>query len=248
MVPLLRGERGIDLAATWSHMVYAATRQYPRFPLRLPVVCESTALPGYWSVALTQNVSQGGLLLHVGRPVPPGSPVSLLMATGDRNVRADGVIVWTAEEPPCRMGVRLTTWEGGARLAWERLLTFQAGQPRRAAVRFPITLVVTCRLSREMSRPGCVENVSDTGLRIIFPQALPLNTRLSVVDPPWFILSPVEAEMQVVWTRAAPEGRGVLHGLRFCSDDIVKELFLVGLLLRHLVAQEEGAREINRAG
>ena len=44
--------------------------------------------------------------------------------------------------------------------------------------------------------------------------------------------------MEVLWTGAARADRSVLHGLGFRSADIDKELFLVGALLRGLVATD----------
>ncbi len=240
---LKRGESGLDLAMYVGIMVYPAIRQHPRFPLRLPVLCESPAIPDYGTVGLTQNVNQGGLLLEVPQPLAPGTPMSLLLCTGDQNAGAEVVVVWRVEDPPSRMSLRFTTWERTHHLTWKRLLAFQASSTPRASVRIPIALEVTCRISPETRLPGHVENLSDGGLMISLAQALPLQTRLTVVVPPSLMAPPVDAEMEVVWTQAAPGRHGMLHGLCFCADDIGKELFIIGTLLRQLVDQEEASRE-----
>lgn len=45
--------------------------------------------------------------------------------------------------------------------------------------------------------------------------------------------------MEVVWSQPGLTEHGVLHGLRFCADDISKELFLINTLLRRLLQQED---------
>ncbi len=165
------------------------------------------------------------------------------MCTGDQNARAEVVVAWRAENPPSRMGLRFTTWERTHHLTWKRLLAFQGSPTPRASVRIPIALEVTCRISPETSLTGQVENLSDSGLMMTRPQALSAETRLTVVVTPWFILSTVEADVKVVWSWADPEGYGVLHGLRFCADDIGKEFFLIGTLLHQLGAEEASPRK-----
>lgn len=220
-------------------MVYSAIREHPRFPLLLPVLCQSPAIPDYRTIGLTQNVSEGGLLLEVPQPLAPGTPMSLRVCTGNQMLQAEAVVVWRAEDPPSRIGLRFTTWERTHHLTWKRLLAFQAGPTPRGSVRLRITQEVTCRISPETSFAGQLENLSDGGLMISLAEALPLQARLTVVVPPSSILSPAEAEMEVMWVLATPEGHGVLHGLHFCADDIGKDLFLVAALLRQLGAEEE---------
>ncbi|MFQ5804675.1 MAG: PilZ domain-containing protein [Candidatus Methylomirabilales bacterium] len=215
------------------------TRQHLRFPLRMPVLCGDPAVPGHRSFGSTQNVSRGGLLLEAPEPLVPGTPTSLLLVVGGRNARAEAMVVWTAEGTPCRMGMRFTRWPGTGRLIWERLLAFQAGPTSRASIRFPISFDIACRIPPDSHVPGRAKNLSDEGLMIALDQALPLHSRLSVTVPAWITFSPVEAEMEVMWARAALEGQDVLHGLRFLWDDVDKELFLISALLRQVLDADE---------
>ena len=219
-------------------MTHAETRQHPRFPLRLPVLCESQTVLDYRTVGFTLNVSRGGLMLEVLQPLPPGTPASLLVPTGEQNAKAEAVVVWTAEGDPGRMGMQFTHWAFRDLPAWERLLAFQAGPTPRTSVRTPMVLEVTCRVPPDTMLPGQVKNLSDGGLMITLPRVLPPQTRLTLEIPSSSssTLSRVEAEMEVMWSRAAGKDRSVLHGLRFRSGDINRELFLVGALLRRLVA------------
>ncbi len=241
-----KGESGLDLAWHVGSMVYPVIRQHPRFPLRLPVLCESPAVAGYRTVGLTHNVSQGGLLLEVPQPLAPGTPMSLLMCTGDQNARAEAVVVWAVEDQPSRMGLRLTTLAESDRLAWDQFLAFQGGPTPRASVRIPIALEVTLRIPPDIRVTARVDNISDGGLLLGLSEGISPQTQLTVAVPPWLTFPAVETEMEVVWTRDAPGEQGVLHGLRFSADDISKELFLIGILLRQIVVGAEA--EVKAAG
>lgn len=219
-------------------MSHTDTRQHPRFPLRLPVLCESPEIPDYRTVGFTYDVSRGGLLLEVLDLLSPGNPASLLLPTCKQNARAEAVVIWTAEGAPGRMGLRFTNWAIPGFPAWERLLALQAGPTPRTSVRTPVALEVTCRILPDTILPGQARNLSDGGLMIALPRPLPPQTRLTLEVPRSSTLSPVEAEMEVLWTGAARADRSVLHGLGFRSADIDKELFLVGALLRGLVATD----------
>lgn len=208
-------------------------RDHPRFPLRMPVLCEGQPGSDYRTLGLSQNVSHGGLLLAVPRVVVPGTPVNLRLLTGDRISRAEAGVVWTGDTSSGLMGLRLTGLNCVDRLAWEHLITFQAGPTPRASLRIPIDFEVTCLLAPDTRVPGRVENLSDGGMMIVLPQAVTPQTHVRVVVPAWLILPPVEAE--VMWTRANPSVQGVVHGLHFLASDMGKELFLIGTLLRQLL-------------
>jgi hypothetical protein len=159
--------------------------------------------------------------------------------TGDYVARAEVVVVWTAEEMPCRLGVRFTGLTGDDVLAWERLLAYQAGPRPRACVRIPVTLEVTCLLSPDTRVPGRIQNLSDSGLMLSLAEELAPRTHLIVSVPPWRNLPPVEVRAEVVWTRARSDSHGVLHGLRYLSDEREGSFFVAGALLRQLLDPQE---------
>jgi hypothetical protein len=74
-------------------------------------------------------------------------------------------------------------------------------------------------------------------------QDLAPRTRLTVSVPPWRSLPPVEVQAEVVWTRATPDGRGVIHGLRYLSDDREASFFVAGALLRQLLDPQEASSD-----
>jgi hypothetical protein len=208
-------------------------RQSLRFPLRMPVLCENPPVHSYRTLGFTQNVSRGGLLLEVSQPLTLGTSTGLRLLAGDGIVRAQALVVWTAESPIHLTGLRLTMMTGGDTLAWEQLLAFQAGPVPRGSLRVPIDLEVTCLIPPDTRVRGRVKNLSDSGMMIILPRALPPQSRVSVVVPAWLGLPPVDAE--VVWTRASSALYGPVHGLHFTTNDMYKDLFLMGTLLRQLL-------------
>jgi hypothetical protein len=128
------------------------------------------------------------------------------------------------------MGFRITKMSPADASAWEELLAFQGGPTPRSSLRISIDLEVTCHVPPGTRLQGRVENLSDGGLLVVLPQAVPPRTRVSVAGPSWLVLPPVEAE--VVWARDSLQGEGALHGLRVLTDETGKELFTIGAILR----------------
>ncbi|MEE9123696.1 MAG: PilZ domain-containing protein [candidate division NC10 bacterium] len=214
-------------------MSQAENRENPRLWVRVPVRCESEAVPGYRSLGLTQNVSRGGLLLEVPRVVPQGSMTSLRLLTGEGIAYADAEVIWATQTSPGGMGLKFTRMDEADAHSWKELLVLQAGPTPRSSLRIPIDLEVTCVVNPDTNVQGRLENLSDAGMMVVLPRAIPPQTRVHVSVPEWLILPPVEAE--VIWNRAGPERQGALHGLRVLKDDLGKELFLIGTILRIFV-------------
>ncbi|HET7853550.1 MAG TPA: PilZ domain-containing protein [Candidatus Methylomirabilis sp.] len=205
-------------------------RQDPRLRLRVPVRCEGGAVASYRTLGFTSNVSKSGLLLEVPQVIAQGATTHLRMLTRTRIAYAEAVVVWTSEASPGRMGLQFTKMSRADAFAWEELLAFQGGPTPRSSVRIPIDLEVTCLVPPNTRLRGKVENLSDGGLLVILPQAVPPRTRVSVAGPPWLVLPPVEAE--VVWTRDGVQQESALHGLRVIANETGKELFTIGAILR----------------
>ena len=219
-------------------MGYTQDREHPRFPLRMPVFCESSAVPGYRTVGLTRNVSRGGLLLEVPDLLAPGTPTSILVNPKGQNARSEAVVVWTAPGTPGCMGLKFTKWAGVDHRVWDELLAFQAGSTPRSSLRIQIDLEVACLIPPDTRLPGRARNISDGGLMVTLPQALDPRTRVVVATPTGLTLPLMESETEVMWTRAPAGEEGILHGLRFTKDDIDKEFFLIGALLQELLDQD----------
>ncbi len=214
-------------------MDQTGNRQDPRLSLRIPVRCESAAVPGYRTLGLTHNVSRGGLMVEAPRVVGRGVTTTLRLLTGDQITSAEAVVVWAAEKSPGRMGLKLTNMTEADCLAWQSLLAFQGGPTPRASLRIPIDLEISCLIPPDTCLMGRTENLSEGGLLVVLPWAVPPQTQVKVTGPEWLILPQVEAE--VVWSRVGPESTGVFHGLRVHSDEVGKELFIIGSILRMLL-------------
>jgi hypothetical protein len=208
-------------------------RRHSRFSLRMPVLCEKPEAHNYRSLGISKNVSQGGLLLEVAQPLVLGTSTGLRLLTGDRIARAEALVVWTAEDSLDMMGLRFTGMTEDDFLAWEQLLAFQAGPTPRASLRIPVDLEVTSLIPPNTRLQGRVKNLSDSGMMMILPREASPQTQVRVVVPTWLSLPPVVAK--VVWTRTGPGGRGVVHGLHFIANDVIKEVFLMGTLFRQLL-------------
>lgn len=220
-------------------MGYTENREHPRFALRMPVFCESSAVPGYRTVGLTRNVSRGGLLLEVPDLLAPGTPTSILVNPKGQNARSEAVVVWTAPDTPGRMGLKFTKWAGADHRVWDELLAFQAGSTPRSSLRIPIDLEVACLIPPDTRLPGRARNISDGGLMVTLPQPLDPRTRVVVATPTGLTLPLMESETEVMWARSPAGEEGVLHGLRFTKDDIDKEFFLIGALLQELLDRDD---------
>ena len=169
-------------------------RKHRRFPLRMPVLCEGPAVREYRALGLTQNVSQGGLLIEVPRLLAEGTATSLRLLTGDRIAHAEAVVAWSVEASLNVMGLQFTMLTAADHRAWEQLLAFQAGPHPRASLRIPVDFTVTCLIPPVTGVQGLVKNLSDDGMMIVLPRAVPPQTRVSVAVPAWLILPPVEAK------------------------------------------------------
>ena len=211
---------------------HSERRKDPRLPLRMPVLCERRRVRDSRTLGLTRNVSRNGLLLEGTEPLSPGTSASLRLLAGERIARAQAVVVWTSKVFPGRMGLRFTMMTGANHVAWAELLASQDGQPPRTSLRIPINLEVTCTVPSGARVAGRIENLSDGGLLVVLPREVPPRTRLRVKGPAWLTLPLAEAE--VVWSRAGSDAEGILHGLRVLEDEVSKELFLIGTMIRML--------------
>lgn len=208
-------------------------RRHPRFLFRMPVLCESPRVRDYRTLGITQNVSQSGLLVEAVLPLPQGTGTGLRLLSGDLVCQAEAGVIWMVEGSPGRMGLRFTKMTEASTMAWERLLATQVAQNPRTSMRIAIDVEVTCLIPPDTRIRGRAENLSDGGMMIRLPQAIPLQTHLRLKIPGVPGLQAMEAG--VVWSRTNSAGTQVVHGLRFLEEDVGKELFLIDTLLRRFL-------------
>jgi hypothetical protein len=175
-------------------------------------------------------VSRGGLQVEAQRLVARGSAVHLRLLTGERIAQAEAEVVWSVENAPGRMGLRIISMDKDDLEAWDALIAFQGGPTPRTSLRIPLDLEVTVVVHPDAPLAGRVENLSEGGMLVYLPRVIPQQTLVKVVGPDWLVLPSVEAE--VVWSGGERGVEGVLHGLRILSSDVGKELFVIGTILR----------------
>ncbi|MDY0298169.1 MAG: PilZ domain-containing protein [Acidobacteriota bacterium] len=73
-----------------------AKRQHARYQKNLLV---NISTRGFESLGLVMNVSLQGLCIESPEMLPPGTPLSLLLAVGNYLISVDGVVVWCKENP-----------------------------------------------------------------------------------------------------------------------------------------------------
>lgn len=199
-------------------------RQFARYPVQLPLLYK----PGYpvpikAGVGWTRNLSAGGACLELAESLQTKTPIRARLRTDRGAVDVEAEVVWAGEPAPMEGGIL----HGVAfrQMAPEHLQTLQAllateGERRRAGVRLPLELPVTCRPKGQAGPPlqERTENLSRGGLLLRLPQPLPVETVVEVtLHSPHGALT---VEGAVVWVdppeRRTP-GQLIRHGLRFTA-------------------------------
>jgi hypothetical protein len=169
-------------------------------------------------------------LVEAPRLIARGTPTNLRLLTGERITCAEAVVIWKTDESPGQMGLRFTRMAEDDFLSWEELLAFQGGPTPRASLRIPVDIEVACLLDLDTRLQGRIQNLSEGGLLVLLPRPVPPRTIVTVEGPAW--LSLPRAKTEVVWNRGGSETEGILHGLRVLGEDVGRELFLIGTILR----------------
>jgi len=206
---------------------WPAQRRFPRQPIHLPVLHDAIppgstdCRPGW-----TRDLSEGGACLELGQRLPMPCLIHIQLQTDRDAFEVEAQVVWEMESREQAKG------EGGIlhgvafthlspdKLQALRDLLFSQGQERRAGVRLPMDLPVTCQPADPAARPlhGRTGDVSRGGLLLRLSQALPPGTALKLtLDRP---KGPVTAEGEIVWVESEASrtpGEPIRHGLRFTA-------------------------------
>ena len=217
-------------------------RQFHRYPIQVPFVHKSknpsSAVTG---VGWTRDLSEGGACVELDRRLSAPTPLQVRLQTDRGAIDVEVQVIWELETREGEAGPT----KGGvlhgvafSRLAPDQLQTLREliqsqKQERRAAVRLPLELAVTCQPKDAGGMPvqGCTEDMSRGGLLLRLSQDVPPGTVLELTLHP--AGGPVTAEGEVVWVeppeRRTP-GEPVRHGLRFTGLG-VSAMMSLGLLL-----------------
>ena len=224
---------------------WTAKREHPRYPVQVPVRHKPTAsLPAQAGGGWTRNLSEGGACVQLDERLPAPSPLHLRLQTDWGAIDVEAQVVWEVREG------KGGTAEGGpgegdvlhgvafTHLAPEKLwilrnLLHSQNHERRASVRLPVDLPVTCQPKGSEAPPlqGRTGDMSRGGLLLCFSQALPPGTPLEVTLHP--STGPITAEGEVVWVEPEEDrvqGKPIRHGLRFTALGWARALSIALLL------------------
>lgn len=212
-------------------------RQFPRYPIKLPVLYRVTdPAPVRAGVGWTRDLSEEGACLELAERLGPSSRLGVFLRTDKGGLELEAEVVWAGGPVPAGEGVLhgvTFTPLSPEQLAALRDLLLQKGQTRQAGVRLPLEFSVSCELKGDPSRPfqGRTADVSRAGLLLCLPQVVPPNTVLVISLPT--ARGPVAGEGVIVWVEPQETqrpGELIRHGFRFTDIGWASELAL-GLLL-----------------
>ncbi len=204
-------------------------RQFHRYPIHVPFLHKSEN-PGSTStgVGWTRDLSEGGACVELDRRLSAPTPLQVRLQTDRGAIDVEVQVIWEletreGEAGPAKGGVlhgvafsRLTPDQ----LQAVRELLQSQGQERRAGVRLPLDLAVTCQ-PKDPGGPqvqGRTEDMSRGGLLLRLSQDVPPGTVLELTLHP--AGGRVKAEGEVVWVDPPEKrtpGEPVRHGLRFTA-------------------------------
>ncbi len=236
--PIPAGRRS---TALWNE-VSGPMRRYPRYEIETEVVYTLEQLPGPRAgqtarAVCARNLSQGGLLLEAGEPLPPGTQLHLRLLRGKPGaVEVSGEVVWAEESPPSfRHGVRILPLEPRQELAWKSFLDEAGREAGRRPLRYAIDLPVSCRRTETgemVGRGALAVNISRGGLLVLLSVPVAVGTRLSLeVRTP---TQSLKADARVARLEDQRSDGLIPHGLAFVDtrggSQLLPQLFLLGIL------------------
>lgn len=208
-------------------------RRYPRRPIQLPLLFRSKGPSAVTAgVGWTQNLCQGGALVELAEHLPPPTPVSLLLQTGEGPIGVEAQVVWTRQVVPLGGVLHAVTFTQHLPDPIQDLLLSQT-MARNPRLRLATDLDITCepKGAGRGSLQGRAADAGRGGLLLYLPEALfpgtAVDLRLHISD------APILAEGMIVWADPS-EGRApgalIRHGVRFTSIGLTALLSL-GLFL-----------------
>jgi len=215
-------------------------RQFARYPIQLPVLHDAT-FPGSTGsrAGWTRDLSEGGACVELDERLPAPSLLRVHLQTDRGAIEVEAQVVWEVESRESGEGkggilhgVAFTHLSPNQLQALRGLL-LSIEHERRAGIRLPLDLPVTCQPKDPTRGPlqGRIGDVSRGGLLLRLSQALPPGAELTLtLDRP---SGRVTAEGEIVWADS-PErrtsGEPIRHGLRFTALGWSRSLSLALLM------------------
>ena len=222
------------MSEMWAH------RQFPRYPIQLPVLYKPKApTASKVGAGWTRELSEGGACIELAERLRPQVSLAMRLRTDRGPIEVEAEVVWVGEPTPpsgaIPHGVVFTQVSPEQAQALRDLLLPLSMAPH-AGVRLPVTLPVTCQPTSPNGPPlrGVTEDMSRGGLLLCLPEALPPGTSLEITFHT--ATAPLRVRGEIAWVEP-PErrrsGAPIRHGVRFSTLDWTVSLHL-GLLLAEM--------------
>jgi c-di-GMP-binding flagellar brake protein YcgR len=217
-------------------------RRSHRYPIQVPLLHTSrNPTSTTTGIGWTRDLSEGGACVELDRRLSAPTPLQVRLQTEQGAIDLEVQVVWEMETREGDAG----SGKGGvlhgvafSHLAPEQLqalrdLIQSHRQERRAAVRLPLDLAVTCQPKVPAGAPvqGRTEDMSRGGLLLRLAQDVPPGTVIELTLHP--AGGAVTVEGEVVWVDPPEKrtpGEPVRHGLRFTALGF-SAMMSLGLLL-----------------
>ncbi len=197
-------------------------RRFARYLIVLPLLYKSRGpAPSRVGVGWTRNLGEGGTCAELNERLQLGTPLTARLQMDRGLVEVEAHVVWVQDPAPVAGGIQHGLAFDSIPPDQQHILQdvlVSRGEKRRAAVRLPLDIAVTCRPKGQAgpSLPGRTGNISRGGLLLYLSQVVPPETVLELtLHSPY---GPLTAEGVIVWV-APPErrtpGEPIRHGLRF---------------------------------
>ncbi len=188
-------------------------RQYARFQAFLPARCRLQGPDGQplEMEGKTRNLSEGGALLLLPRPLPQGAPLAVELDTQTGPAARSGRVAWVGKPETTDLGGSLiphgiSFGQTLERAFVEAVITQRAPQDPRAPVEVQVDY--------ETVVAGRSVNLSRSGVFIRTAHPLPVNRTLTLRFHLPGIPGPFQVQGQVIWSnpqagKTYPQGMGV---------------------------------------
>ena len=222
--------------------ITADQRRPPRHPVQLPLRHKQKAPASPWTgIGWTHNLSEGSACVELNERLIPSTLLQVSLQTERGAIEVEARVIWEVgaeraggTEGGILHGV-LFTHLAPAQLQLLRDLLLSRQGERRAGLRLPADLVVTCRPQGQGDLPlqGRTEDLGRGGLLLRLTKAFPPGTpvELTLHQPS----GPVTAEGEIVWTdppEKCKRGEPIRHGVRFTALGWSRSLSLALVLSR----------------
>ncbi len=223
-----------------------------RYLIDLPVFCRYTPKGTQGAKAgsgWTRNLSEMGACLELAEPLPPGTPLSLVLQIAGDSLPLVAEVVWGS--PPSLPGVRILHGVAFPHLTADQQQALQAflrrARPLKSrAHRIPTALPVQCRPSGTLGAPlsGWTGEISRNGCSVLLQGHLAMGSTVEIT-----LTTPrgdITSKGTIVWLE--PSGRFpathlTRHGVRFIDPNLLRDL-IIGFVLE--AASAGGERESRR--